>query len=137
MPSSRRPYLIRAIYDWATDNGLTPYLVVAAEYPGVEVPADYVSDGRITLNIAPQAVQHLDLSGRQIRFAARFSGQPFSVTVPAGAVLAVYAQETGEGVMFGEVEPEQPPPDGGDSGPQPDTTGPAAPRKRPHLRVVK
>lgn len=136
MPSSRRPYLIRAIYDWANDNGLTPYLVVAADYPDVDVPADYVSDGRITLNISPQAVQRLDLSGTSIQFSARFSGQPYSVHVPAGGVLAVYAQETGEGVMFGEVETDTPPP-GGDSPPPDEPSPDEAPRKRGHLRVVK
>ena len=134
---SRRPYLIQAIYDWAVDNGYTPHILVAADYPGVTVPLQFVQDGRITLNIAPMAVQSLNLSEDPIWFSARFSGRPFEVIVPPGAVLAIFARENGEGLVFGEVEPP--------SGPSnPDTptrneTAPSAPKPkgRAHLRVVK
>lgn len=134
---SRRPYLIRAIYDWATDNGYTPHLLVAADEEGVSVPREYVQDGRITLNVSPMAVQNLNLQTDPIWFSARFAGRNFEVTVPAGAVLAVFARENGEGIVFGEVEPTQPP---DDAAPQP-PAGPEPSDKpkpgRSHLRVVK
>lgn len=132
---SRRPYLIRAVYDWAADNGYTPHMLVAADYPGVIVPQEFVQDGRITLNIAPMAVQGLNLEIEPIWFSARFSGRSFEVSVPSGAVLAVFARENGEGIMFGEVEPAQ----AGDAPAPPETPNP--PPKpaggRAHLKLVK
>lgn len=133
---SRRPYLIRAIYDWATDNGFTPHLLVAADVEGVVVPREYVQEGRITLNVSPMAVQSLDLQADPIWFSARFGGRAFEVQVPVGAVLAVFARENGEGIVFGDIEPA-PPKDrvteaGKDEGP----TKPK-PGGRSHLRVVK
>lgn len=147
---SRRPYLIRAIYDWSVDNGHTPHLMVAADYPGVQVPHQFVQDGRITLNISPMAVHALNIESDPIWFSARFSGRPFEVVVPTGAVLAIFARENGEGIVFGEVEP--PEADAGAVAGEPDLTGngdetseptpptpPAggAPRGRGHLRVIK
>lgn len=133
---SRRPYLIQAIYDWAVDNGYTPHLLVASDYPGVSVPQQYVQDGRITLNISPMAVQTLNLDQDPIWFSARFSGRPFEVLVPPGAVLAIFARENGEGLVFGEVEPPHGPPQDPtirkDEPPEP-----PKPKGRGHLRVVK
>lgn len=135
---SRRPYLIRAIYDWCVDNGHTPHLLVAADYPGVNVPMQFVQEGRITLNLSPMAVQALNIEDDPIWFSARFSGRPFDVIVPPGAVLAVFARENGEGLVFGEVEP---PLGGGDSPnpPAPSAPEPETPKPKPrgHLRVVK
>ncbi|MAA75410.1 MAG: ClpXP protease specificity-enhancing factor [Salinisphaeraceae bacterium] len=136
--TSRRPYLIRAIYDWILDNDLTPHLLVAADAQGVEVPAQFVTEeGKITVNISPSAVHGLDLGNGYISFSARFSGQPYDVHVPPGAVLALYARENGEGMLFGEVEPPDPPTDPdappADDGPEADEPA----RKRPHLKVVK
>lgn len=136
---SRRPYLIRAIYDWCVDNGHTPHLLVAADYPGVTVPMQFVQDNRITLNLSPMAVQSLNIEDDPIWFSARFSGRPFEVLVPTGAVLAIFARENGEGLVFGEVEP----PLDGDSAPTPPTPPstepePSKPKgSRAHLRVVK
>ena len=132
MPKSRRPYLIRAVYDWAADNGYTPHLLIAADAEGVIVPREYVSEGRITLNISPMAVQNLDLGHDPIRFFARFGGRPFEVQVPAGAVQAVFARENGEGHVFGEVEPTDPH-DKTTGAPQPQPP----PGGKPKLRVVK
>lgn len=138
--ASRRPYLIRAIYEWCVDNGHTPHLLVAADYPGVAVPLQFVQEGRITLNIAPMAVQSLQLDTNPIWFSARFSGRPFEVVVPPGAVLAIFARENGEGMVFGEVEP---PVDDQPTSPAPSTSpsGEGEPEKpkpsRAHLRVVK
>lgn len=100
----RRPYLVRAFYDWLVDNDLTPHLVVDATLPGVQVPMEFVSDGQIVLNIAPRAVGNLELGNEAISFNARFSGRPHSVIVPLYAVMAIYARENGAGTMF-EPEP--------------------------------
>ncbi|MGF1758474.1 ClpXP protease specificity-enhancing factor [Photobacterium sagamiensis] len=100
----RRPYLMRAFYDWLVDNDLTPHLVADATLPGVKVPMEFVSDGQIVLNIAPRAVGNLELGNEAVSFNARFSGRPHSVIVPLYAAVAIYARENGAGTMF-EPEP--------------------------------
>ncbi len=136
MLPSRRPYLIRAIYEWCCDHSFTPHVLIAADYPGVVVPREHVHEGRITLNISPAAVQNLNLETDPIWFSARFGGRPFDVQFPPGAVLAVFARENGEGVLFGQVEA---PEDAATAAPQPeqDPDPPKPPRGRPQLRVVK
>jgi stringent starvation protein B len=101
--SPRRPYLLRAFYEWMLHNQLTPHLVVDVTLPGVQVPMEYARDGQIVLNIAPRAVGNLELSNDEVSFNARFGGVPRQVSVPLAAVLAVYARENGAGTMF---EPE-------------------------------
>ena len=101
--SPRRPYLLRAFYEWLLDNQLTPHLVVDVTLPGVQVPMEYARDGQIVLNIAPRAVGNLELANDEVRFNARFGGVPRQVSVPLAAVLAIYARENGAGTMF---EPE-------------------------------
>ena len=135
MAKSRRPYLIRAIFDWACDNGYTPHLLVASDYPGVIVPLQYVQENRITLNISPAAVQSLDLASEPIWFSARFGGRAFDVQVPSGAVLAVYARENGEGMMFGEPEPVDPDATA-ITPPEPEPPKPPKPG-RANLRLIK
>ncbi|MBK4785645.1 MAG: ClpXP protease specificity-enhancing factor [Pantoea sp. Pent] len=102
--TARRPYLLRAFYEWLLDNQLTPHLVVDINLPGVQVPLEYARDGQIVLNIAPRAVGNLELANDQVRFNARFGGVPRQVSVPMAAVLAIYARENGAGTMF-EPEP--------------------------------
>ena len=127
--TSSRPYLIRAINEWILDNALTPYLLVNAEAAGVEVPRQYVDNGKIVLNINPSAIVGLQILNDRIEFNARFSGNPMQVRIPIGAVLAIYAQENGRGMMFNEdEETDQPPPDGSNSPPR---------VSRPSLKVVK
>ena len=129
--TSNRPYLVRAMYDWICDNGLTPYVLVDARMPHVRVPTHAVKDGQVVLNVAVRAVTELELGNDRIRFLARFGGVSQQVDVPLGAVLAIYAQENGQGMMF-PVEAQDTPP------PPPDTDAPEkAPRKGPALRVVK
>ncbi|EKE85354.1 ClpXP protease specificity-enhancing factor [Idiomarina xiamenensis] len=99
----KRPYLLRAIYQWLLDNQLTPHLVVDATIPGVVVPRDFVNEGQIVLNINPSAVGGLALGDDEISFNARFSGQPMKVQVPMAAAMALYARENGAGAIF---EPE-------------------------------
>lgn len=102
--TARRPYLLRAFYDWLLDNQLTPHLVVDINLPGVMVPLEYARDGQIVLNIAPRAVGNLELGNDEVTFNARFGGVPRQVTVPLAAVMAIYARENGAGTMF-EPEP--------------------------------
>ena len=131
--TSSRPYLLRALYDWIVDNGLTPHLVANAEHEGVTVPRDAVEDGRIVLNIAPAAVSGLDLGNDWILFSARFGGRPMSVNIPVTAVQAIYAKENGQGMVFNQVEDDSLPPDS----PSVPPPTPPRPNKRSHLKVVK
>lgn len=98
----RRPYLLRAFYEWLLDNQLTPH-GGGCDAHGVQVPMEYARDGQIVLNIAPRAVGNLELANDEVRFNARFGGIPRQVSVPLAAVLAIYARENGAGTMF---EPE-------------------------------
>tara|TARA_Y100001960_G_scaffold12680_1_gene11764 strand:- start:700 stop:1200 length:501 start_codon:yes stop_codon:yes gene_type:complete len=158
----RRPYMLRAFYDWLVDNELTPHLVVEATLPGVRVPEEFIQDGQIILNIAPRAVGNLELGNEAVTFSARFSGRPHSVIVPLYAVQAIYARENGAGTMFEPEEaymdvleegieegpfevPEQGPSlsvataevevDAEDSDPEPEPPRPT--KGRPSLRVIK
>jgi stringent starvation protein B len=126
--TSNRPYLLRAMYDWISDNGLTPYILVDAAAPGVQVPQSAIKDGRVVLNVAARAVSHLDLGKDHVRFNARFSGVSQVVEVPMASLLAIYAHENGQGMMFpAENQPA----------PTPGPTADAMPKKGTHLRVVK
>lgn len=130
--TSNRPYLLRAMYDWISDNGLTPYILVDAAAAGVEVPPGAVKDGRVVLNIAARAVAQLELSMDRVRFMARFSGVSRAVQAPMHAILAIYAHENGQGMMFpAENAPPQPP--SADAA----ALATAPPKKGNHLRVIK
>ena len=138
--SSQRPYLLRALYEWVVDNGMTPHVLVDATRPGVRVPAHAVKDGRIVLNIAERAVGGLRMDNDALRFSARFGGVCQSVLVPLQAVIAVYARETGQGMALPDDIPgaDSAVPDDDDT--PPPSTPPEAPPpsgKRPFLRVVK
>jgi stringent starvation protein B len=100
----RRPYMLRAFYEWLVDNELTPHLVVDATLNGVRVPTEFIQDGQIILNVAPRAVGNLELGNDCVSFNARFGGKPHSVLVPIYAVQAIYARENGAGTMFEQEE---------------------------------
>ncbi|KAB7623842.1 ClpXP protease specificity-enhancing factor [Alkalilimnicola sp. S0819] len=131
--TSSRPYLIRALYEWIVDNGLTPYLLVdASGEHDMDAPLDYADAGKLVLNIAPRAVRALNVSNEDVRFSARFGGVAQDVRVPVPAVMAIYARENGQGMMFadrgdGGSDPQGP----GGGGEGPSGGG------RPKLRVVK
>jgi stringent starvation protein B len=112
---------------------MTPHLLVDAMQEGVQVPKAAVKDGRVVLNIAARAVAGLDMGNRELRFKARFGGVSHTVVVPMPAILAIYAQETGQGMMLPE--------DGGALAEEPPTDAPEPPEDGPkrggHLRVVK
>ncbi len=161
--TSHRPYLLRALYEWIADNGMTPHLLVDVARPMVQVPLHAVKDGKIVLNIAERAVSRLDMNNETISFSARFGGVSHSVSVPVGAVLAIYARETGQGMalpddtLANDDQDQVDLADGGDSAsPVPlsavpnslatseddgdgDDGGPASPspRRAGHLRIVK
>ena len=126
--TSSRPYLIRSLYQWIVDNGVTPYVLVDALVDGVDVPEQHIQDNKIVLNIAPMAVQGLTLGDDAISFSARFSGKSINLLVPTEAVLAIYARENGQGMMFNEEPGSTTPPDG---------TTPPDDKPKPSLRVVK
>ena len=107
---SNRPYLIRAIYDWIVDNDWTPHLQIDANYPGANVPQEFVQDGVIVLNASPSAVVGLRLDNDLFAFKARFGGVERSIYFPPEAVLAVFARENGHGMPF----PPEPYPEGYD-----------------------
>ncbi|GAA5005786.1 ClpXP protease specificity-enhancing factor [Pseudoluteimonas lycopersici] len=146
--TSHRPYLLRALYEWIADNGLTPHLLVDATRPGVRVPTHAVKDGRIVLNIAERAVAHLQMDNDDVRFSARFGGVSHAVIVPIDAVVAIYARENGQGMELppdiaaqGSASPAQ----SVESASESDDTSPddepphsePPPKRGGHLRIVK
>ena len=129
--TSSRPYLIRALFEWIIDSEFTPHLVVNAQAPGVEVPLQYVNkDGQIILNIAPRAVNGIEMNNKAIAFNARFGGIPTDVYVPSHAIMGIYAKENGQGMMF-DSEPYDPEPEPPKKDPSSES------KKRPALKVVK
>jgi stringent starvation protein B len=116
--------------EWISDNGETPHIVVDASQEGVQVPAQYVRDGKLVLNIGASATQGLSLGNDTIEFSARFGGVPFPISIPLRAVLGIYARESGEGMIFTDTEGE--PPSGNDGG-----DGPEPPKGPPKLSVVR
>lgn len=134
---SRRPYLLRAMHQWMTDSGFTPHVIVSAEVEDAQLPRAYARDGKIVLNVSYTATQHLDLGNDWVQFDARFSGVVQRVRFPMGAVLGIYARETGEGMVFSEVDGDGEPPQGPGPGPGPGAPSPDEPPKRPQLKIVK
>lgn len=98
-PTSTKPYLVRAIHEWCSDNGLTPYLAVSVT-ENVRVPAEHVRNGEIVLNVGMLATDKLVISNDDISFQARFSGRVHQIYVPMDNVVAIYAKETGNGMAF-------------------------------------
>jgi len=133
--TSNRPYMIRALYEWITDNRMTPHLLVDATHPQAVVPTRLIQDGKIVLNISPTAVRALVLGNGDIEFGARFGGVAMEVRVPVGAVLGIYARENGHGILFPDDEPWVD--DAEEKETEDESIAPEPPRKRPTLRVVK
>jgi stringent starvation protein B len=132
-----RPYLIRAIRDWAMDNRLTPQLLVDAGVDGIVIPGSHVQDGKIVLNVHTQAVKALELGNEFITFSARFGGTSHAINLPIQSVLAVFARENGQGIFFQEEEmqhrTEQSADDSKEHLPNDQSSGP----RRPYLRLVE
>jgi stringent starvation protein B len=102
MSASTKPYMLRALYEWCTDNGHTPFLVVWVD-EHADVPREYVKNNEIVLNIAASATQNLRIDNEWVSFSARFAGVSRDIWVPVGNVMSIFARETGEGMGF-EVE---------------------------------
>ena len=145
---SNRPYLLRAFFDWIVDNDCTPYIVVNAHYPGVEVPQDFVTDGQIVLNVAPRAVSHFEMNHEFVQLSTRFSGMPIEIYFPVGAVMGIYTQENGQGMVFDPETDDDTPPSAPPRGPKAVKTTSDKPaskpvtdigsgKPKPSLRVVK
>ena len=143
--TSSRSYIARALYEWIHDNDCTPYILVDAMRPGVEVPREFVRNGQIVLNISPAAVRALVIDNEIITFDGRFDGEALTITVPVEALMAIYARENGQGMVFeaaGEPDADEGPfieevsDSDTESKPDPEPTRP--PRSgRPSLKVVK
>ena len=129
--TSSRPYLLRAIYDWLIDNRLTPYVMVDALYPDVMVPEQFVDNGKIVLNVAPQAVAGLMMNNDAVEFDARFSGIAHHLHIPVMAIKAIYAVENGRGMVFSEDDED------GDDVHPPESPNPPRRKGKPTLKVVK
>ncbi|MDH4293362.1 MAG: ClpXP protease specificity-enhancing factor [Betaproteobacteria bacterium] len=140
---STKPYLIRAVHEWACDSGLTPYLSVRVD-EHTRVPAEHVKDGEIMLNVSYDATHKLTIDNDLIRFSARFGGVSRECSVPVAAVQGIFAKENGQGLFFpAESEARSTAPDntetmpaasGKPEDPKPDTPAPGG---RPRLQVVK
>jgi stringent starvation protein B len=130
-----RPYLMRALNEWILENDCTPYVLVDAGMPGVQVPEDYVDNGQIVLNISMSAVKSLLIDDDGLSFNARFGGVPIDLYVPMVAILAIYAKENGQGMVFGNEagapDPNKPPE------PTKPKRDESPVKARPSLKVVK
>lgn len=126
--SRQRPYLLRAMHEWMTDNALTPHIVVDATFENLRVPAEHVRDNKIVLNVSYAATRGLAIGNDAVTFEARFNGVSRALNIPVDAVLGIYARENGQGMVFSEESGPNPPPEGSD---------PSDDGKRPTLRVVK
>lgn len=125
--TSVRPYLVRALVDWIVDNGQTPYLVVDCSIAGVQAPAERAESGKLVLNVSAGATRNLAIGDDWLTVDCRFGGQPVHVRSPVGAVVAVYARESGMGMAFEAEDPADGPP------PDPPRSRPGGPK----LTVVK
>ena len=124
--TSSKPYLVRALYEWILDNDNTPYILVDSTGEQVSIPNGIDSDGKVVLNLAPTAIQNLEMTNEMVSFSARFNGVSEQIFVPVPALLAIYARENGEGMMFPAEEDDAA--SGGSA---------ATPAKPPTLKVIK
>ncbi|MFO1385534.1 MAG: ClpXP protease specificity-enhancing factor [Chitinivorax sp.] len=130
--SSMKPYLLRAVHQWCTDQGHTPYLAVAVLGDRIRVPMEYVKDNEIVLNVSYNATRDMLIENDFITFSARFNGVPQDIVVPIGNVIALFARENGMGMNFEAVIDEETPPP-----PPPDSGDDTRPKGRAKLQVVK
>ena len=125
--SRQRPYLLRAMHEWMTDNALTPHIVIDANFKDLNLPSEHVKENKLVLNISYAATRGLVVGNDAVTFEARFNGVPKALRIPIDAVLGIYARENGQGMVFAEETSTVPPPDDNGSG-----RG-----RKPALKVVK
>ena len=128
---STKPYLIRALHEWCSDNGFTPFIAVFVD-GRVEVPMEFVKNDEIVLNLSSEACHQLDLGNEWVSFQARFGGVPKRVMVPVTHVLAIYARENGQGMSFPFDGAKTPDPSNANEG-----ASDAPKKQRPALTIVK
>jgi len=141
--TSTKPYLIRAIREWAIDNNLTPQILVDTTIEGVAVPSTYIKNNQIVLNIDDTAIQSINFGNDWMLFSARFGGSPINIEIPIPAVLAIYARENRQGIFFQSEDPDKPT-DPNDSGSEvvsvKSSTGEKdekSSKKKSHLKLIK
>ena len=132
---STKPYLIRALYEWCTDSGLTPYLTVKVD-ANTRVPMEHVKNGEIVLNISADATHRLTLGNDMVQFSARFNGASRECSIPMSAVVGIFARENGQGLVF-PPEPVDETGAGTNARPEPPEPPQAPPPGRPKLQVIK
>jgi stringent starvation protein B len=135
---STKPYLIRAIYDWCADSGLTPYLAVQVD-EFTQVPKNFVKDGKIVLNISVDAVRNLHMGNEDISCSGRFGGVSHQIMVPISAVIGIFSKENGQGLVF-QGQDSSPVPNSGTenkAGGHDEPPDDPAPQGKPKLRIVK
>lgn len=135
--TSNKPYIIRALFDWILDNDLTPYLLVNAFAKNVMVPDGVENDGKVVLNLSPSAIRGLELGNEAILFSARFNGASENLYIPVSAVLAIYANENGEGMMFAEEPDDDANEDGTETEILTPAKSPENKKNKPSLKIVK
>ena len=136
-PTSTKPYLLRAVYEWCVDNGYTPYISVVVD-DQTRVPMEYVHDGEIVVNIGPVAASRLQMGNESIECTVRFSGSAKEIVVPVAAVAAIYARENGQGMAFESGKKETPwEASGEEPGTPVDNKDPPKSGGRPTLRRIK
>jgi stringent starvation protein B len=129
--TSVKPYFIKALHEWITDNGLTPLVVVDATFPGVVVPESVVEDGKVVLNVSYDATQNLQMDDELLTLNARFTGVSHALIVPMESISAIYARENGKGMMF-DIEHENQSDEEGQS----ESIKKNGPDKKSHLKLV-
>ncbi|HHL32356.1 MAG TPA: ClpXP protease specificity-enhancing factor [Oceanospirillales bacterium] len=109
--NSSKPYIIRALHEWISDNNCTPLVLVSSKHKGVQIPAGIDDDGKVVLNVSYGATKNLEIINEGILFDARFSGVSQNLYVPIDSILAIYARENGQGMMFGDNDELPDPPE--------------------------
>jgi len=141
---STKPYLLRAIHEWAEDNQFTPQVLVNATIDGVEVPESHIVDGQIVLNISASAVKMQQMDNDCLSFSARFSGQEYTIYLPMESIIAIFARENSHGIFFEEQGLDGSDPDGASSNSETKINTDTAPPQKPtskrdtsHLKIIK
>jgi stringent starvation protein B len=127
-----KPYLIRGLYEWLLDNQATPYILADTSNPDVMIPRGIATDGKVVLNLSPSAIQNLEMTNEHVSFSARFNGVAQDIYCPIASILAIYARENGEGMMFNQESG-----DTAEKNDAPDGVGKSKKPNRPGLKVVK
>ena len=130
--TSSKPYLVRALYEWILDNDTTPYILVSTSSDQVLIPPGISNDGKVVLNLAPTAIQDLEMTNEHVSFSARFNGVAENIYCPISSLLAIYARENGEGMMFPVEESDDETAQSGDT-----ETSDRTKSKGPTLKVIK